>query len=103
MPPAEAQGQMFHASAGVTACRDGLQQLQIELDSLTQQEGTLRKQLDQKEKRLQALDDNLQQLKHSVGEKQAELGSELHHHLSAQERQDLEDLTPRLKQMQVSY
>ena len=77
-------------------------QLQLELDSLVQQEGSLRKQLEQKEQRLQALDDNLQQLKSSIQDKRAELSSELHHHLSAQERQELEDLTPRLKQMQVS-
>ena len=83
------------------ACRDGMAQLQLELDSLVQQEGSLRKQLDQKEQRLQALDDNLQQLKQSIQDKRAELNSELHHHLSAQERQELEDLTPRLKQMQV--
>ena len=44
-------------------CRDGMAQLQLKLESLVQQEGSLRKQLDQKEQRLLALDDNLQQLK----------------------------------------
>ena len=43
----------------------------------------------------------MQQLKQSIQDKQEELGSELHHHLSAEERQELADLAPRLKQMQV--
>ena len=61
----------------------------------------MRKQLEQKETRLQTVEANIEELKQSVQEHQAELRSELHNHLSAVERQELADLTPRLKQLQV--
>lgn len=69
---------------------------------MVQQEGSLRKQLEQKEQRLQAVESNIEALKHNVQEHQAELRSELHNHLSAVERQELGDLTPRLKMLQVA-
>jgi len=84
------------------ACREGIAQLESDLASLTQQESSLRKQLEQKETRLQTVEANIQELKQSVQEHQAELRTELHNHLSAVERQELADLTPRLKQLQVS-
>ena len=63
----------------------------------------MRRQLDQKEKRLQAVEANIEELKQSVEELLSELGSELHNHLSGVERQQLADLTPMLKQLQVSF
>ena len=63
----------------------------------------MRRQLDQKEKRLQAVEANIEELKQSIEEHLSELGSELHNHLSGVERQQLADLTPRLKQLQVSF
>ena len=69
---------------------------------MVQQEGSLRKQLEQKEQRLQAVEGNIEALKHNISEHQAELRSELHNHLSAVERQELGDLTPRLKMLQVA-
>ena len=83
------------------ACREGIAQLESDLASLTQQESSLRKQLEQKETRLQTVEANIQELKQSVQEHQAELRTELNNHLSAVERQELADLTPRLKQLQV--
>jgi len=83
------------------ACREGIAQLESDLGSLTQQESSLRKQLEQKETRLQTVEVNIQELKQNVQEHQAELHTELHNHLSAVERQELADLTPRLKQLQV--
>ncbi len=84
-------------------CRDGTAQLESELSSLTQLESSLRKQLEQKEKRLQAVQANIEELKQSIQEHQEELATELHNHLSAAERQELADLTPRLKQLQVRH
>ncbi|DBB00026.1 hypothetical protein WJX77_003476 [Trebouxia sp. C0004] len=80
--------------------KEGIAQLESDLASLTQQESSLRKQLEQKETRLQTVEANIQELKQSVQEHQAELRTELHNHLSAVERQELADLTPRLKQLQ---
>lgn len=62
----------------------------------------MRKQLEHKEKRLQVVEGQIQELQQSVEEHKAELSTELHNHLSAVERQELADLTPRLKQLQVS-
>ena len=62
----------------------------------------MRKQLEQKEQRLQAVEGNIEALQHNISEHQAELRSELHNHLSAVERQELGDLTPRLKMLQVA-
>lgn len=84
------------------ACRDGILQLESDLASLVQQEGSLRKQLELKEQRLQAVENNIEALKHNIQEHQAELRSELHNHLSAVERQELGDLAPRLKMLQVA-
>lgn len=81
--------------------RDGAAQLQSELQSLEQQESSMRKQLEHKEKRLQAVEGQIQELQQSIQEHKAELSSDLHNHLSAVERQELADLTPRLKQLQV--
>lgn len=83
-------------------CRDGAALLQSELQSLEQQEGTMRKQLEHKEKRLQVVEGQIQDMQHSIQEHKAELSTELHNHLSAQEKQELADLAPRLKQLQVS-
>ena len=85
----------------VAVLRDGTAQLQSELQSLTQQETALRKQLEAKEKRLQDVESNIQDLQQKIQDLQTELTSELHNHLSAAERQELVDLTPRLKQLQV--
>ena len=61
----------------------------------------MRKQLEHKEQRLQAVEGQIQELQQSIEEHKAELSTELHNHLSAVERQELADLTPRLKQLQV--
>lgn len=61
----------------------------------------MRKQLEQKEKRLQEVEGSIQDLHQKVQEAQKELGTELHNHLSAAEKQELADLTPRVKQLQV--
>ena len=82
-------------------CRDGAAQLESELQSLEQQEGSKRKQLEHKEKRLQAVEGQIQELQQGIQEHQAELSTELHNHLSGQEKQELADLAPRLKQLQV--
>lgn len=82
-------------------CREGAAQLQSELQSLEQQESSMRRQLEHKEQRLQAVEGQIQELQQSVEEHKAELSTELHNHLSAVERQELADLTPRLKQLQV--
>lgn len=52
---------------------------------------------------LQAVESNIEELQQSIEEHQAELKIEMHTHLSAEERQELEDLTPRLKQLQVCW
>lgn len=90
-----------HFLSVVAARRDGTAQLQSELQSLTQQEAALRKQLEAKEKRLQDVESNIQDLQQKIQDMRTELASELHNHLSATERQELADLTPRLKQLQV--
>lgn len=86
----------------VSLYRDGTAQLQSELQSLAQQEGVMRKQLESKEKRLQDVEASIQELQAKIEEVQTELGTELHNHLSATERQELAQLTPRLKQLQAS-
>lgn len=82
-------------------CREGAAQLQSELQSLEQQESSMRRQLEHKEQRLQAVEGQIQELQQSIEEHKAELSTELHNHLSAVERQELADFTPRLKQLQV--
>ena len=89
-------------SSAFLGCRDGAAQLQSELQSLEQQEGTMRKQLEHKEKRLQAVEQQIQDLQHKIQEHKAELSTQLHNHLSGQEKQELADLAPRLNQLQVS-
>ena len=61
----------------------------------------MRKQLEHKEKKLQGVEATVEELRQKITEHQAELKTELHNHLSAEERQELADLTPRLKQLQV--
>lgn len=61
----------------------------------------MRKQLEHKEQRLQAVEGQIQDLQHKIQEHKAELSTELHNHLSAQEKQELADLAPRLRQLQV--
>ena len=63
----------------------------------------MRKQLESKEKRLQDVEASIQELQTKIEEVQTELGTELHNHLSATERQELAQLTPRLKQLQASF
>lgn len=82
-------------------CRDGAAQLESELQSLEQQEASWRKQLEHKEKRLQAVEGQIQDLQQGIQEHKAELSTELHNHLSGEEKQELADLAPRLKQLQV--
>lgn len=92
--------EMQHLEPKQRFIRDGAAQLQSELQSLEQQESSMRKQLEHKEKRLQAVEGQIQELQQSIQEHKAELSSDLHNHLSAVERQELADLTPRLKQLQ---
>ena len=61
----------------------------------------MRKQLEHKEKRLQVVEEQIQDLQSKIQEHRAELSTELHNHLSGQEKQELADLAPRLKQLQV--
>lgn len=63
----------------------------------------MRKQLEHKEKRLQAVEGQIQDLQQKIQEHRAELSTELHNHLSGQEKQELADLAPRLKQLQVGW
>ena len=49
------------------------------------------------------MESNIEELQQSIEEHQAELKTDMHTHLLPEERQELTDLTPRLKQLQVCW
>ena len=93
-----------HASCTVNhlrQCRDDLQRQKSALKALRERAASLQQQLTEGEQSVKAVEDSIDMLKQQVKEHEAELGTQLHANLTAQERKELEQLQPQLKKMQV--